>query len=286
MSPVTGKTVIVTGATSGIGLESAAALTSMGANVVLVGRDQGRLERAQSLVKARSGATPATYVADFASLKSVAALADELLRDVPAIHVLLNNAGSVFARRTLTADGLESTFAVNHLSHFLLTQRLLPRLIESAPARVITVASGRHFHGSMNFDDLGFSRGYRILDAYARSKLANVLFASELAKRLAGTGVTSNSVHPGRVATNIWAGAPTWSKPIIRFWLSRSFITTEEGAAPVIALASGAEFEGVTGKYFDRFQAAAPSAVAQDAEVAQRLWEESEQLLTTLAGSR
>jgi retinol dehydrogenase-14 len=258
----------------------------MGARVIIVGRDAGRVAQAQATIKARSGADAAAYLCDFASLTAVRHLADQVLRDVPKLDVLINNAGSVFARRTVTADGHEATFAVNHLAHFLLTQLLLPRLIESAPSRIITVASGRHAHGTMDFDDLGFSRGYQILRAYARSKLANVLFASEQARRLMGTRVTSNSVHPGRVATNIWAGAPGWTKPLIRFWLSRTFISVEEGAAPVIALASRSDLDQVTGQYFNRHEAAAPSGVAQDWDVASRLWRESERLVTSSGGAR
>lgn len=276
---MTGKTVLITGATNGIGLESAAVLAGMGANVILVGRDAGRIEKALALVKERGGAHAASYLCDFSSLKSVNGLADQVLRDVPALHVLINNAGSVFARRTVTEDRLEATFAVNHLAPFLLTQRLLPRLIASAPARIITVASGGHRQATMNFDDLGFARGYQIMRAYTRSKLANVLFASELARRLAGTGVTSNSLTPGRVATNIWSGAPTWSKPIIKFWLSRSFIPVSEGAAPVVALASDPALAATTGQYFERFEPSPASPLAQDTGVAARLWRESERLV-------
>jgi len=275
---IAGKTVLVSGATSGIGLESAAVLASQGAHVILVGRDAGRVETARAVVRARSGVEPGSYVCDFADLSAVRHLADEVRRDVPALHVLINNAGSVFAKRTLTVDGIESTFAVNHLSHFVLTQRLLPRLVESGPARIITVASGRHFKGTMDFADLGFERGYQILRAYGRSKLANVLFGSELARRLAGTQVTSNSVHPGRVATNIWAGAPRWAQPLITYWLSRSFISVEEGAEPLVALATRPDLVGVTGRYFDRLDEASPSPLAQDLELATRLWHESERL--------
>lgn len=278
MWAIEGKTVVVTGATSGIGLESAAVLASLGANVVIVGRDAARLETASAAIHARSGAESAFYQCDFADLAAVRRLGDEILRDVPALHVLINNAGSVFAKRTLTVDGIEATFAVNHLSHFVLTQRLLPKLIESGPSRIITVASGRHFKGTMDFQDIGFERGYQILRAYARSKLANVLFASEQARRLTGTKVTSNSVHPGRVATNIWSGAPRWAQPLITYWLSRTFISVEDGAAPLVALATRPDLSGVTGRYFDRMDAAVPSPAAQDLELANRLWHESERL--------
>lgn len=284
MWSIEGKTILVTGGTSGIGLQSAAELAAMGGRIIIVGRDSTRIERALATVKARSGASATSYLCDFSSLSSVHRLADDVLRDAGGLHVLINNAGSVFARRTLTTDGVEATFAVNHLAHFVLTQRLLPLLASSAPARIITVASGRHFKGTMDFDDLGFERGYQVLRAYGRSKLANVLFAAEQARRLAGTRVSSNSVHPGRVATNIWSGAPGWAKPLIRYWLSRTFITVEEGAAPIIALASRPDLAGVTGKYFDRHEAADPSALAQDGDIAARLWRESERLVQRTPG--
>jgi retinol dehydrogenase 14 len=173
--PMTGKTVLITGATNGIGLESAAVLAGRGAHVILVGRDAGRVAQAQATVKTRCGAETAAYVCDFASLKDVNQLADRVLRDVSRLDVLINNAGSVFARRTVTVDGYEATFAVNHLSHFLLTTRLLPLLTASTPARIIAVASGGHRQGTMDFDNLHFERGYQIMRAYTRSKLANVL---------------------------------------------------------------------------------------------------------------
>lgn len=276
---MTGKTVLITGATSGIGLESAVVLARMGANVILIGRDSARLENSVSQVKARSGRNPSSYLCDFASLKAVTALADQVLREVPKLDVLINNAGAVFARRTLTVDGFESTFAVNHLAPFLLTTRLLPLLEAGAPARVITVASGAHYHATMDFNDLGFERGYQIMRAYARSKLANVLFSAELSRRLAGTGVTSNSLTPGRVATNIWSGAPGWIRPLLTLWVRRSFMPVADGAAPVVALATKTELASVTGQYFSRFTPTEPSALAQDSQIAARLWSESERLV-------
>lgn len=278
MWSIDGKAVLITGGTSGLGLESAAMLAAAGARVAITGRDASRLDAARAVISRRSGVDVRTFQADFSSLNEVGRLADDVLRELPELHVLINNAGAVFANRTTSADGHEATFAVNHLAPFLLTRRLLPRLVASAPARIITVASGRHFKGTMDMADLGFERGYQILRAYARSKLANVLFASEQARRLSGTHVTSNSVHPGRVATNIWSGAPAWARPIVTFWLRRTFIPVEAGAAPVVALATRPDLAEVTGRYFDRMDAASPAPLAQDLELATRLWLESERL--------
>ena len=189
--------------------------------------------------------------------------------------MLVNNAGGVNKHRTLTADGIERTFATNHLGYFLFTTLLLDLLKRSAPARVVTVASIGHRRGTMDFGDLGFERGYWIMRAYARSKLANVLFSNELARRLQGTGVTSNSLHPGRVATNIWSGAPLWTKPYIHFFLRPTFITAEIGARTIVDLAVSPAFERTTGQYFEEGVAVLPSPLAQDAALAARLWEVS-----------
>ena len=167
---------------------------------------------------------------DFSSQASIRALAADILRDIDRLDVLVNNAGGVNKTRRLTVDGIEMTFAVNHLGYFLLTNLLRDLLARSAPARVVTVASIGHRRGTLDFADLGFERGgYSIMRAYMRSKLANVLFAAELARRLAGTGVTSNSLHPGSVATNIWSGAPTWAKPLIQILYRPFFISAEKG---------------------------------------------------------
>jgi NAD(P)-dependent dehydrogenase (short-subunit alcohol dehydrogenase family) len=285
MWSIAGKTVLVTGATHGLGLESACVLAGLGAQVVIVGRRQERIAASIRMVELRAGVRPRAYCCDFASLRDVAALGEALLRELPALHVLINNAGAVFARRTLTTDGVEATFAVNHLAPFLLTSRLRSLLVSSAPARVITVASGRHFKGTMNFEDLGFARGYQVLRAYGRSKLANVLFATELSRRLEGTGVTSNSVHPGRVATNIWSGAPAWTKPLISLWLSRTFLSVDDGAAPIVSLAAKPELAVVTSEYFDRFDRVSASPLARDTELATRLWDESERLCRAAIGA-
>src|SRR6185295_2396790 len=196
---VRGKTILVTGATSGIGLEAAVELARRGARIVMVGRDPGRTEAAVKNVSARSGSRDVSHLlCDFSSQAAIRSLATTLLARLDRLDVLVNNAGGVNKTRRLTVDGIEATFAINHLGYFLLTNLLRDLLVRSAPARVVTVASIGHRHGTLDFDDLGYERGgYGLRRAYERSKLANVLFASELARRLEGTGVTSNSVHPG-----------------------------------------------------------------------------------------
>ena len=271
-----GKTVLVTGATSGIGLEASVALARQGARVVMVGRDRAKTELAAVAVTARAGVKPeAQLLCDFSSQASIRALAGQVLERFERVDVLVNNAGGVNKTRRLSADGIEATFAVNHLGYFLLTNLLLDRLVRSAPARVVTVASVGHRHGTLDFDDLGYERGYSIMKAYARSKLANVLFAAELARRLEGTGVTSNSLHPGAVATNIWSGAPLWAKPIILLLFRPFFISAEKGGSYIVRLAASPELDGVTGKYFEEGRRVEPAPLAQDAALARGLWQVS-----------
>jgi retinol dehydrogenase-14 len=276
---VAGRTVLITGATSGIGLEAAVALARLGAQVILVGRDPRRTDAAVAVVRARAGVTASSRLCDFASQASIRGLATAIRRDHSRLDVLVNNAGGANKRRTLTVDGIETTFATNHLGYFLLTNLLLDRLVASAPARIVTVASVGHRRGTLDFGDLGFERRYGIMRAYARSKLANVLFANELARRLTGTGVTSNSLHPGSVATNIWSGAPLWAKPIITLLLRPFFISAEAGSAALVQLAANPDLEGVTGQYFENRRPVAPSPLAQDEALGRRLWEVSTKLV-------
>jgi NAD(P)-dependent dehydrogenase (short-subunit alcohol dehydrogenase family) len=193
--------------------------------------------------------------------------------------VLINNAGGVNKERRVTTDGIEATFAVNHLGYFLLTSLLLDLVVKSAPARIVTVASIGHRRGTLDFDDLGFARGYSIMRAYTRSKLANVLFAAELARRLKGTGVTSNSLHPGSVDTNIWSGAPLWAKPIIQLVLRPFFISAQEGGDRIVQLAASPELSDVTGRYFEKGRAVAPAPLAEDPVLARKLWDASAALV-------
>jgi retinol dehydrogenase-14 len=274
--PISGKTVLITGATSGIGLEASVKLAGMGAELVLVGRDRTRGEAAVAVVKRRSGSRAVALMrCDFTSLTQIGALAADVVASRPRLHVLVNNAGSVSARREVTEDGIERTLAVNHLGPFLLTNLLLDLLRRSAPARVVTVASAAHRQGDMPFDDLQFENGgYAIMRAYARSKLANVLFTAELARRLTESGVTANCLHPGAVATNIWSHAPRYALPLLA--VAKLFmISAAKGADTIVHLAASPEVEALTGGYYERNRKVLPSRLAQDEAIAKTLWEHS-----------
>ena len=273
---VRGKAILVTGATGGIGLEACVALARRGARVVMVGRDHARTEAAVTDVMARSGSRDVSHLmCDLSSQAAIRGLAAAFRARHDRLDVLVNNAGGVNKKRRVTVDGIESTFAVNHLGYFLLTNLLLDVLVRSAPARVVTVASIGHRRGTLDFDDLGFERGYAIMRAYTRSKLANVLFAAELARRLECKGVTSNSLHPGSIATNIWSGAPLWAKPIIAIFFRPSFVSVEKGAERVVQLVADPALDGVSGKYFEAGKESVPAPLARDAALAKRLWDVS-----------
>lgn len=272
-----GRTVVITGASGGIGLEAAVAIARMGARVALVSRPGQKANRAFDEVRARSQSMDVClHTCDLSSLSEVRRLAADIRDQYSTLDVLINNAGTVSQTRRITADGFELTFAVNHLSHFVLTTLLLDRLMASAPSRVIHVSSAAHRGGVLDFDNLHYEHGgYSILSSYSRSKLANVLFSNELARRLNGSGVTSNSVHPGGVVTNIWNRTPWWVQPILVF--ARPFmLSPEEGAARVVMLAASSDVEGRTGGYYERNKLTETSPEGSDRQLAKRLWEVSE----------
>jgi retinol dehydrogenase-14 len=276
---IRGKRVLVTGATNGIGLEAARSLAGQGAKVVLVGRDAAKTARCLADIRASApGAEVSSLLCDFSRQKEVRRLADEILRRFDRLDVLVNNAGTVFKNRTLTEDGIEATFAVNHLGYFLLTQLLLERIVESAPARIVNVASIAHRRASMDFEDLFFEHGYFLMKAYGRSKLGNVLYTRLLAQKLAGTGVTVNSLHPGAVDTGIWSAAPAWTKPLIAILRKFFFISAEEGGRRIVQLVANPELSGTTGQYFENGRIVDPAPRARDDALARRLWQESERL--------
>jgi len=275
-----GKTAVVTGASSGLGLEASVALARAGARVVLVGRNPAKTAAALDEVRRRSGSRAVELLlCDLSSQAAIRGLAADILGRCPMVEILVNNAGTVSVARRLTADDIEHTFAVNHLGYYLLTRLLCDRLVGSAPARVVNVASHVHHSGTLDFDDLGFARGYQILRAYARSKLGNVLFTRELAKRLQGTGVTVNALHPGVVATNLWSGAPRWTQPILAVAKRLFMISPEEGARRITYLAASPEVAGMTGLYFEKNRPRSPSKLARDDARAARLWNESARLV-------
>ncbi len=266
------KICVVTGASSGIGKATAGRLAEMGATVVMVCRNGDRGERAMGEVRKRSGNDSIELLlADFASLSSVRALAEEFKARHDSLHVLVNNVGVVKLRRSVTTDGLETTFQVNYLSHFLLTNLLLDVLKKSAPSRVVNVSSAAHFSGHLHLDNPGLETGYGVMKAYSQSKLAQVLFTHALARRLAGTGVTVNCLHPGAVATNMW-GSPLGHLSFLGK-ISRIFLlSTEKGAETPVYLASSPEVEGVSGKYFNRGHVRSSSEESNDVELAEKLW--------------
>jgi NAD(P)-dependent dehydrogenase (short-subunit alcohol dehydrogenase family) len=271
-----GKVCVVTGATSGIGKAAAAALARQGAQVVLVGRDRGRAEAAAAEMGAASTVPPKVEIADLTSMDQVRALAGRLA-SLERIDVLINNAGLVFGERRVTQDGFEHVFAVNHLAPFLLTNLLLPKLTGSALARVVTVTSDAHSAASLDLDDPSLEHGWNSWRSYANSKLANILFTRELARRLDGTGVTANCAHPGVVRT----GFGRESSPLLRFGLTlaRPFLLSpERGADTIVYLASSPDVAGETGGYYVKRQRREPSAAARDDAAARKLWDISEKL--------
>jgi retinol dehydrogenase-14 len=279
-SSVAGKTVLVTGATSGIGLEAAVELATLGAKVVMVGRDPAKTHEKLEEVKRRSGSGEvSTLLCDFASQAQTRKLAADFRATHDRLDVLVNNAGTVFLKRTVTEDGIESTFAINHLAFFLLTNLLLDLIVRSAPARIVNVASVGHYRGTMDFADLGYEHGYGVLKAYSRSKLGNVLFGLELSRRLDGKGVTVNSMHPGAVATNIWNRGPAWTHPITAAGAKLFLVSVEEGGRRIVYLAADPEVEGKTGLYFEKCKPKTPAPLALDPNLAKRLWDESAKLV-------
>jgi NAD(P)-dependent dehydrogenase (short-subunit alcohol dehydrogenase family) len=277
-----GKTCLVTGANSGIGKVTALELARRGAHVVMVCRDRARGEAALAEIKQASGNERVELMlCDLSSQADIRRFADEFKATHNRLDVLINNAGLYLRKRDTTVAGIEMTFAVNHLAYFLLTNLLLDRLKRSAPARIVNVSSDAHKHGHIHFDDLQGEKSYSGVKAYCHSKLANVLFTRELARRLAGTRVTVNCLHPGAVATSIFRALPKPIEAIIKLLT----ISPEKGAQTSVYLASSPDVEGVSGKYFVRSAEARASAEAQDDEVAARLWAESARLTGLEAGA-
>ena len=273
-----GKTVLITGGTSGIGKATAVALAAMGADVVIVGRDPERGETAVEEIKAQShSGSVELMLADLSVQSEVRRLAREFLERHDRLDVLANNAGLVQSRRTETPDGIETTLATNHLAPFLLTNLLLERLEHSAPSRVITVSSEAQRWGNMDFEDMQSRRKYRGFPVYGTTKLANIMFTYELAERLKETGVTANCLHPGSVGTNF--GQNNRGPMALFFRTFKPFMRSpEQGADTLIWLASSSEVDGVSGKYFSDRKEIEAKKVAYDPAARRRLWDISEDL--------
>jgi NAD(P)-dependent dehydrogenase (short-subunit alcohol dehydrogenase family) len=286
MTELTGRTCLVTGATHGIGRATAEALAALGATVIVHGRDSAKVGAVcHEIVRVSGNAEVTGVVADFASLAAVRRLAADITVRHARLDVLVNNAGTSARHRRLTGDGFEWLLGVNHLAPFLLTTLLLDKLKASAPARVVNVASMAYRRGTLELDDLNWERRkYRSLKAYSDSKLANVLFTRELARRVAGSGVTANSLHPGVVATNIFNQLGLFGR-VFTMLAKPLLLTSAEGAKTSVYLASAAEVAGVSGKFFDRCRERQLDPVANDDAGSERLWQRSEQLCGSQVGA-
>jgi NAD(P)-dependent dehydrogenase (short-subunit alcohol dehydrogenase family) len=269
------KTVVITGGTSGIGEVAAKALAEMGARIVLIARNKSRAEATLALLR-RSGPSVvhSVYRADLTRLAEMKRVAAEIAKREPPIDILINNAGALFATRRLTEDGLEYTFALNHMSYFVVTEGLRERLLASGAARIINTASAAHQGATLDFDDLQSAKGFRAMRVYGRSKLCNILFTRQLARSLQGSGVTANCLHPGFVATRFADESGGLISRIV--WLAKSFaISPAQGAQTIIYLASSPDVTNVSGKYFFKCRPTTPSAPALDDRAALALWERS-----------
>jgi NAD(P)-dependent dehydrogenase (short-subunit alcohol dehydrogenase family) len=278
-----GTTCMVTGSTSGIGQVVAFRLAELGAKVIVVGRNKEKSTATVDRIKEQSGNQQVEYLlADLSVLEEVRGLANQFKKRYSRLDVLINNAGVSMSKRKETGDGFEMTFAVNHLSHFLLTNLLLDTIRASAPARVINVSSSLHSRTGIDFEDLQKTKRYIGMTAYGQSKLANILFTYELARRLNSSGVTVNAVHPGLVATNLSSNSSGLSRAVWRV-ISLFAKSPEEGAQTIIYLATSLEVEHITGNYFVNLKPVKSSAASYDENVARRLWSVSAESPATSA---
>jgi NAD(P)-dependent dehydrogenase (short-subunit alcohol dehydrogenase family) len=276
-----GKTVAMTGATSGIGAIAAEKLAAMGARIVFVARDPTRAKETLARLEAKGpGLGHRAHLADLSHIAETKRAGAEIAAEQPRIDVLVNNAGAIFSARRVTAEGLEMTFALNHMAYFVLTAAVSEKLAASAPARIVSTASDAHSRAKLDFDDLQGAGSYRAFKAYGRSKLCNILFTRELARRLAGTGVVANCLHPGFVATRFGDSAGGLLARVMP--LARLFATSpEKGADTIVYLASSPDVETISGEYFVKRSVAVPSAAAQDDASARELWRRSEAIASS-----
>ena len=286
LADMTGRVCVITGATRGIGRASAERLAELGATLVLVARRrEDGVSVARELPQPTGAPAAEVVTADLSSQRSIREAAETILARHPRLHVLINNAGSVPRKRETTVDGLEMQFAVNHLAYFLLTNLLLDALRAGAPSRIVNVSSGAHQGGTIDFGDLQSERRYDPVRVYGRTKLANVLFTYELARRLRGTGVTANCLHPGVIATKLLADY--MNVPLVGGAIARTFGgSPAAGSETSVYLAASPEVEGVTGKYFVERRETRSSRASYDEESQRRLWEVSAQLTAPAGAAR
>jgi NAD(P)-dependent dehydrogenase (short-subunit alcohol dehydrogenase family) len=278
MNDISQKICLVTGGTSGIGAAAALQLARLGSTVIIAGRSADKCSRQVENIKhSIPGARVDFLLADFSSQKQVRQLAKDFAERYSRLDVLINNAGAIFANRMVSVDGLEMTFALNHMSCFLLTNLLLDRLKASKSARIVMVSSAAHKHSSINFEDLQSELHYDRIQTYAKSKLANIYFTYALARRLEGTSITANALHPGSVATNL-GGNNSWLKTKLRNLLKPGMISPEEGAKTIVYLAASPDVEGMTGQYFYDCRTIRSSEESYNKETAEKLWMLSEKL--------
>ncbi|MPZ23477.1 MAG: SDR family NAD(P)-dependent oxidoreductase [Dehalococcoidia bacterium] len=276
-----GRVCLVTGASSGLGRATARALARLGADLILVSRDGPRAAEATCAVEQDATGRVELLPDDFSSMDDVKRLAAEVRRRYRRLDVLINNAGVLRIERSLTADGFETTFAVNHLAHFLLTNLLLDLLETSAPSRIVNVSSSAHYRGAIDFDDPSLAGGYSPMRAYSQSKLANVLFTKELARRMGTPALTANAVHPGLVRTGFGRDNRGIKGTLARVFMAAQspfMIGPEAGADTIVYLAASPAVEGISGEYFVKRAVVEPSELALDADAAARLWEMSARL--------
>jgi len=275
-----GKICLVTGGTNGIGKATAQALAQMGATVVIVGRDAQKAAQVSKEIQAATGNQNVdSLLADLSSQQDIRRLAAEFKRKYSQLHVLINNAGGTFMTRQLSVDGIEMTFALNHLAYYLLTNLLLDTIKASVPARIINVSSDAHSGGKIEFDNLQGERSYSGIGPYGNSKLANILFTTELARRLAGTGVTVNALHPGLVSTGFGKNNPGLLMKIMGVIIPLIARSPEKGAETSLYLVSSPVVQNITGKYFVDCKVIQPASQATDMVVARELWDVSAEMV-------
>lgn len=277
---MTNKIALVTGATAGIGKETARGIAKTGAKVVLIGRSREKGETVvEELKRTTNNENIELLVADLSVMSEIRRCADEFKSKYDRLDILVNNAGAIFDERETTSDGFEKTFALNHISYFLLTNLLLDVIKQSQPARIVSVSSAAHFYGKIDFDNLQSEKSFGALATYSNSKLMNVLFTYELARRLKETNVTANCLHPGGVASNFGDNMSGIFSYIVWFFKNTFAISAEKGAETSIYLATSPEVEGVSRKYFDSKKDKKSLAISYDEELQKRFWDESEKLV-------